>query len=180
MTHCLRRLAAKFKFVEFHTPSGTQRPVKGPKGCRLTDAVRNALSAATRRQIQVLRTACLLKIYTDGAEKSSSSAPQKPFFRLLLLGDAGKVVLPPGGRETRPLHIEMARYPCYNTPNMQGMGFPSQKARLQYAQDSFCVPWQECMDFENLLEPQRIFGLCPPGFTPPLHHAFCNHFRALI
>ena len=41
----------QFKFFEFYTPSGNQRPVE--KKSPLISAVRDALSAATRRQIQV-------------------------------------------------------------------------------------------------------------------------------
>ena len=37
----------KLSFGGFHTPSGCKRPVEGPKGCHLTDAVRNALSIRT-------------------------------------------------------------------------------------------------------------------------------------
>ena len=48
--NCKLTTAETIPADEFHTPSGNKRPAEGPKGCYLPGAVRNALSAATRRQ----------------------------------------------------------------------------------------------------------------------------------
>jgi hypothetical protein len=41
-----------------------------------------------------------------------------------------------------------------------------------YDKNSIRMPWQECMDFENLLGPQRIFE----SAASDLHHLYTNEF----
>ena len=46
-------LAVKFQFFGFHTPSKGNDRSSGPKGCNLSGAVRDALSAGTARQTEI-------------------------------------------------------------------------------------------------------------------------------
>jgi hypothetical protein len=41
-----------------------------------------------------------------------------------------------------------------------------------YDKDTVCLPWQECMELKNPLEPQRIFE----SAASDLHHLYTNEF----
>ena len=68
------------KFIEFHPPSGSKRPVELPKGWHSTCAARNALSAATRRKIEscFIRGSWLCRVCRNSKGRSDCSRQQEP------------------------------------------------------------------------------------------------------